>query len=147
MTIGFDPNAYEPKTFETIPVGRHRVRIEEITEKVSKTSGKDMVEIKLQVSGYSSRLFIYIVENEYANQNIGQILESTDMMDTIRQEGFHWSKLKGQIGGVQVKHENYEGEPRAKVAYWLSRDKVDDLPDWTEKRINVNDVEDPDVPF
>ena len=147
--IGFDPNSYEPKTFETIPIGRHRVRVEEYEETHSRQTGKSMVKIKLQVSGYSSRLFIYIVDNEYANQNIGTILESTDTMDDVKAEGFKWSMLIGRIGGVQVKHEQYDGEARAKVAYWLSRDKVETLPPWSEQKQqpSESELDDSDVPF
>jgi len=144
MSITFDPKSYTPQEFEKIPIGPHRVRISKIEDKVSK-SGNNMKEIVLEVSGYNRKLWVYIVEGEYANQNIGNILGSCGLLEIVEDEGFSWNLMIGKIGGVQVKHDGDWGE---KVAYWLRREKVEELPGWIEgKRTESVEVEDEDVPF
>ena len=49
----FNAEEYEEKDFAPIPIGDYRCRVEEVTEKKS-SSGNDMYEIKLAVSGQSS---------------------------------------------------------------------------------------------
>ena len=56
----FDESQVEELSFELVPVGKHRVRIESAEECKSK-NGNDMIKLIMQVSGMSSRLFHYIV--------------------------------------------------------------------------------------
>jgi hypothetical protein len=40
----------------------------------------------------------------------------------------NYSGWKGKVGGVRVKHEQYNGENQAKVAFCLNRKNQDKLP-------------------
>lgn len=125
----FDPNQYEAKEgFSIIPVGDHRVRIEDVISKQSK-SGRDMFEITLAVSGHSSRLWYYLVldpaDPKKTNQRIGDFFNSFGITDYNMANYPRW---KGKVGAVRVVHEEYNGEQQAKVRFCLNRKNQDKLP-------------------
>ena len=125
----FDPNQYEEKEgFSIIPVGDHRVRIEDVVSKQSK-SGRDMFEITLAVSGHSSRLWYYLVldpaDPKKTNQRIGDFFNSFGITDYNMA---NYSRWKGKVGAVRVVHEEYNGENQAKVRFCLNRKNQDKLP-------------------
>ena len=125
----FDPNQYEEKEgFSIIPVGDHRVRIEDVVSKQSK-SGRDMFEITLAVSGHSSRLWYYLVldsaDPKKTNQRIGDFFNSFGITDYNMANYLRW---KGKVGAVRVVHEEYNGEQQAKVRFCLNRKNQDKLP-------------------
>ena len=125
----FDPSMYEEKEgFSIIPVGDHRVRIEDVISKQSK-SGRDMFEITLAVSGHSSRLWYYLVldpaDPKKTNQRIGDFFNSFGITDYNMA---NYSRWKGKVGAVRVVHEEYNGEQQAKVRFCLNRKNQDKLP-------------------
>ena len=125
----FDPNQYEEKEgFSIIPVGDHRVRIEEVVSKQSK-SGRDMFEITMAVSGHSSRLWYYLVldpaDPKKTNQRIGDFFNSFGITDYNMA---NYSRWNGKVGAVRVVHEEYNGEQQAKVRFCLNRKNQDKLP-------------------
>ena len=79
MAWTFNPNEYEESSFSIIPVGDHRVRINDVISKKSK-AGNDMYEITLDVSGYGSKLWFYLVldpsDPKKTNQRIGTFFDS-----------------------------------------------------------------------
>ena len=128
----FDPNQYEEKEgFTIIPVGDHRVRINDVISKKSKNTGNDMFEIVLDVSGHSSKLWYYLVldpaDPKKTNQRIGDFFNSFGITSPAMGSGKQWI---GTVGAVRVKHEEYNGENRAKVAYCLARNRQDKLAPW-----------------
>lgn len=133
MAINWSFNAddYKESSFAPIPVGDHRVRIREAEECVSK-NGNDMIKLTLDVSGYSSTLWFYLVfmpdNPQMVNQRLGQIFSSFGItpgdMDTT-----HWV---GKVGAARVKHELFNGENQAKIGYFLSKEKQGQLPAWQE---------------
>lgn len=138
MTINsweFDPNDYNPNggVFELVPVGHHRVRIEEAKETVSKT-GKDMVVLTLCVSKHKGKLWFNLVfdlnNKAMTNQKLGEIWESFD----LKVGDMNLLSWKGKVGACNVKHKLKEGtsEMQAQVSYFLSRKKQEDLPAWAE---------------
>ena len=125
----FDPNMYEEKEgFSSIPVGDHRVRIEDVVSKQSK-QGRDMFEITLAVSGHSSRLWYYLVldpaDPKKTNQKIGDFFNSFGITDYNMA---NYSRWKGKVGAVRVVHEEYNSEMQAKVRFCLNRKNQDKLP-------------------
>ena len=124
----FDVTQYEEQDFQTIPAGDHRVRIADVAEKVSK-NGNDMFEITLEVSGYSSRLWYYLVldksDAKKTNQRIGDFFNSFGINDHNLGNGKQWI---GKVGAVRVKHEEYNGSMSAKVAFVINRKGQDKLP-------------------
>ena len=149
----FDAAQYEAQDFATIPVGDHRVRIADVEEKVS-SKGNDMYEITLDVNGYSSKLWFYLVldrnDHKKTNQRIGEFFDSFGIADHSMGTGKQWI---GKVGAVRVKHEEYNGSMSAKVAYVINRKKQDKLPPWKNlvapaaPIAPVNEINQDDLPF
>lgn len=115
----------------TIPAGRHRVRIASIMPKISKT-GKYMYEMTFDVSGYSSRLFNYLVfmpdNPKMTNGNIGDIVHSFGVSGQIDPELVPVGWV-GTVGACMVK---LDEESRSKISYFVAKEKAADLPPWKE---------------
>lgn len=133
----YNPEDYHENGFGLIPEGNYRVRIESALEKVSRT-GKDMIEITLAVSGYSSKIWFYLVfdsSNErmtqMTNQRLGSIYDSFG----IEQGDMNLDNWEGKTGGARIRQRaDNNGTMRSEVSYFLSRKKVDELPAWVEGR-------------
>ena len=128
MAWTFNPNEYEAQDFQTVPVGDHRVRIYDVISKNSK-AGNEMYEVTLEVSGYNSKLWFYLVidpsDPKKTNQRIGSFFDSFGITDYNMA---NYSRWKGKVGAVRVVHEEYNGEQQAKVRFCLSRKNQDKLP-------------------
>ena len=126
----FDASLYEEQDFSIIPAGDHRVRIEGVEEKVSK-SGNEMYEITLAVNGYNSKLWFYLVLDQSdvkkTTQRIGDFFDSFGIADKSMGSGKQWI---GKVGAVRVKHEEYNGNMSAKVNYVIKRKNQDKLEPW-----------------
>lgn len=127
----FNEADYQETAFAPIPVGDHRVRIASVEEQKS-SNGNDMLKIVLDVSGYSSTLWHFLVflpqNPQMTNQKLGQIFDSFG----IQPGNMNFSSWIGKVGGCRIKHEQYNGETKERVSYFLSRSKVDKLPAWQE---------------
>ena len=127
----FNASDYEETSFKPIPVGDHRVRIASAEEQIS-GSGRQMIKLVLEVSGYSSTIWHFIVfmnENQkLTNQKLGELWNSFG----IQQGNFNLNSWVGKVGAAKVKHETYNNEPSAKIAYFISKDRQDKLPMWKE---------------
>ena len=124
----FDANQYEEQDFSIIPAGDHRVRIADVEEKISK-SGNEMYEITFEVSGHNSKLWFYLVldqsDPKKTNQRIGDFFNSFGITTHALGSGKQWI---GKVGAVRVKHEEYNGNMSAKVAFVLNRKNQEKLP-------------------
>ena len=127
----FNASDYEETSFKPIPVGEHRVRIASAEEQTS-NSGRQMIKLVLEVSGYNATIWHFIVfmtENQkLTNQKLGEVFNSFG----ISQGNFNLQQWVGKVGAAKVKHEDYNGEPNAKIAYFINRDRQDKLPAWQE---------------
>lgn len=141
----------EEQEFEKIPVGEHRVRIAQVEKKQSK-SGNDMIEIILDVSGYSSRIWHYITflpdYPQITNRNLTQLFDSFGIADG----DFNTANWIGKVGACKTKEDEYG----AKVHYFIAKDKQDNLPPWKDAgtggtagkpAMKVFDDSDSDIPF
>ena len=126
----FDPSMYQEKQFEIIPVGDYRARIEDVTERKF-NSGNEGYEITLAINGYSSRMWLYLVLDHSnparTNQSLGDFFNSFGITSYALGTGKQWV---GSVGAVRVKHEAYNGENRAKIAYCIARNRQDKLAPW-----------------
>lgn len=126
----FDATQYKENDFQIIPVGDHRVRIVDVNEKRF-NSGNEGFEVTLEVNGYGSKLWFYLVLDasnpERTNQRIGEFFNSFGITNTAMGTGKQWI---GAVGAVRVKHEEYNGTQSAKVAYCINRGRQDKLPAW-----------------
>ena len=137
--MAWDYKREESRSFSTrIPEGKHRVRIKEAEKAVSK-SGNDMLVIQLEVSGYEGILYHYIVfmqdRPEITNRMLTQFFDS---FKDIPEGEFDTSKWVGKVGACAVKHEEYNGNINAKVAYFIGKDKQADLPAWKDHIVTAN---------
>ena len=127
----FNSNDYTEQSFKPIPVGDHRVRIASAEEQTS-SSGRQMIKLVLEVSGYSSTIWHYIVfmpdNQKLTNQKLGELWNSFG----IQQGNFNLNSWVGKVGAAKVKHETYNNEPSAKIAYFINKDRQDKLPAWQE---------------
>ena len=127
----FDSNDYEEQSFKPIPVGDHRVRILSAEEQTS-GSGRQMIKLVLNVSGYNATVWHFIVfmpENQkLTNQKLGELWNSFG----IPQGNFNLTQWVGRVGAAKIKHEDYNGESNAKVAYFINKERQDKLPVWKE---------------
>ena len=131
MAWTFDPTQYEEKSFQVIPAGDYRVRIADVEQKRF-NSGNEGYEITLDVNGFSSKLWYYLVLNasdpKKTNQKIGEFFNSFGIQNTAMGTGKQWV---GAVGAVRVRHEEYNGQTQAKVAYVLSKSRQDGLAPWS----------------
>lgn len=118
----------DDRDFPLIPEGRYRVVIVDAEKAVSKTSGNDMLVIKMLVSGYKSHVWAYIPFLDDKPEVTNRIL--TQMFDCfqIEEGNFNLNSYLGKAGGIAIKHEEYDGKTTAKFHYFLRHREVDKLP-------------------
>ncbi len=130
ISWNYDPSQYEEKNFEIIPVGDYRARISDVVVKKF-NSGNDGYEITLDINGYNSKMWFYLVLDasnvSQTNQRIGDFFNSFGIANPAMGTGKQWI---GAVGAVRVKHEQYNGENKAKVAYCIARNRQDKLAPW-----------------
>lgn len=127
----FSADDYAEQSFRPIPVGDHRVRIASAEEQTS-GSGKQMIKLVLDVSGHNATIWHYLVflpdNAKLTNQKLGELWNSFG----IPQGNFNLSEWQGKVGAAKVKHEPYNGEDTAKIAYFIAKDRQEKLPTWVE---------------
>ena len=126
----FDPSQYKEQNFALIPVGDYRVRIADVVEKTFK-SGNAGYEITLEVNGFNSKVWFYLILDasnpQQTNQRIGDFFNSFGITNPAMGTGKQWV---GAVGAVRIKHEEYNGENTAKVAYCIARSRQEKLAPW-----------------
>lgn len=126
----FDPSQYKENDFQIIPVGDYRARIADVVEKKF-SSGNEGYEITLEINGYNSKMWFYLVldasDPAKTNQRIGDFFNSFGITSPAMGTGKQWI---GTVGAIRVRHEDYNGSPRAKVAYCIGRNRQDKLAPW-----------------
>ena len=135
-------NVQDQPTFKLPPEGKYLVKIVSGEEKISRKSGKSMIELVCEIihPDYKCRLWEYIVDNEYAQQRIHDILQSCGVVPQIGQ-AITAQTFVGKTGAIKLKIEKSNGEDRARIAYWCLRDASAPAPETAQ-----NKVED-DIPF
>ena len=127
----FDNSQYTEVSFKPIPVGEHRVRIAQAEEGVSQ-AGNQMIKLMLEVSGHNGKIFhnvVFMQDNQQlTNQKLGELFNSFD----IQPGNFNLNTWVGKVGAAKVKQDIYNGEPQAKVAYFINKDRQNSLPAWVE---------------
>lgn len=120
----------EERKFEALPEGKYRVRIKSADKAVS-SKGNDMLVLQLEVSGSTKILYHYIVfmpdKAEITNRMLTQFFDS---FKDIEEGDFNMNNWIGKVGAVMLKHEEYNGEKRERISYFISADKQSDLPAW-----------------
>ncbi|MEK7993675.1 MAG: hypothetical protein AAB403_07710 [Planctomycetota bacterium] len=131
MGYVYDPKGYDPSksAAHEIPPAGAVVKCEIMQDGTeigtSKSSGKSMLTIKLEIckgeQGAGTWMRHYIVlEGEWAAQNIGRLFAALGW-PTDKARPLNVCDLIGKRVTVKVKHEQYEGQTRAKVSYLVAR--------------------------
>ena len=130
----YNPSEYTANSFTPISEGDHRVRISDVSYQIF-SNGKPGYEITLDVSGYNNKLWHYITidqqDTKKTNQRLGSFFNSFGVTDYNLDNYSHWT---GNYGAVRVRHDTYQGRTIARVAFCLSRDQQNRLPEWQDKQ-------------
>lgn len=129
--MAWDFKREESKGFDTkVPEGKHRIRIKDAQRAVSKT-GKDMLVLQFEISGYKELLYHYIVfmpdKPEITNRKLTQFFDS---FKDIPEGEFNMEKWIGAVGACEIKHEDYNGNQTSKIKYFIPASKQDGMPNW-----------------
>lgn len=135
--------------FEALPVGKYRLRIKDAEKAISK-GGNDMLIVTFEVSGSNQTLMHYIPfladKPEVTNRMLTQFFDSFGI-----DGDFNLANWKCKCGGCQTKMEEYDGNERARISYFLSKKQQEELPAWQDgekKKPTLTPVQDDDqMPF
>lgn len=112
-------NVQDPPVYKTPPEGDYSVQIIKGEEKISR-SGKNMIvlTLKIQHPEYHNEILYYIVDGEYIQQKLFNVMNSCGMTFT---KGMNVTaqSFVNRKGNIKVKHELYNNEVTLKVAKWL----------------------------
>ena len=109
----------ETPVYKIPPEGDYVCSVVSCEETVSK-SGANMFKFRLKIQHpeYKNELFYFIVQNQYAQQNIFDVMTSCGRALSpglaITAESF-----VGNVGKVRLKHDVYNGETQLRVTKWL----------------------------
>lgn len=135
-------NYKEENGYKELEVGAYRIRIAEATTTVSQ-SGKDMIKLVFDVSGTKSKLWHYIVfledRPEITNRNLTQLFDSFG----INRGDFILNHWIGKVGACQVKHDE---DGKARIQWFIPKNKQTELPAWQENN-DVISVKEDSLPF
>ncbi len=129
--------------------GKMRCVITKVEEKVSQSSGNDMIVVYVRPSNSKVDIRHYIVKNEYFNQNMSRFF---DAFPTIGDGNFAFPSWVGAEGAANF------GEDDAgyiKVKGWIPPSRAKDLPPFEGKApeqqsistLKEVDDDDDDMPF
>lgn len=118
--------------YTPIPEGDYRIRIKNADKAVS-SNGNDMLVLTFEVSGKKSMLFHNIVFlNDRPEITNSMLTRFFDSFKDIEDGDFNMNNWIGKVGAAHVYHDEYNGEVRAKIKYFINAKKQDDLPPWQE---------------
>ena len=132
----YNSNDYSARNFAPIPEGDYRVVITDVTEELF-NSGKEGFKITLDVPNHKSKLWYYLVldpcDSKKTNQRIGMFFDSFAIQDEDLSHYLNWI---GRDGAVRVRHNEYNGEIKAGVAFCLSRSQQQKFPGFNSSYAN-----------
>ena len=133
-------NVQETPAFKIPPVGDYNVLITKGEEKISK-SGKNMIvlTVKIQHPEYHNEIFDYIVDGEYAQQRIFNILKSCGITPTKGMSITH-NTFVNRSGKVRIKHEEYNGETQLRIHYWKAAASAPVEAEAPKSGVNPDDI-------
>lgn len=122
----------EERSFPVLPEGDYRIRIKSADKALSK-KGNDMLTLQFTVSGSGHTLFHYITfmddRPEITNRMLTQFF---DAFPGIPDGDFNMQNWIGKVGACRVKNEEYDGKQSAKIHYFLTGKRAEELPPWKE---------------
>ena len=133
LNFTYNPNDYEEVSYEPLPVGEYRIRIDFVEPKESK-NGNTYFAFEFAVSGDNRKLWYNLVltdDKKMTNQKLGAFFKSFGITDY---DLTHWQYWPGKVGACKTKIRPAEGEysARAEVHYFLPPEKAEKLAPWVE---------------
>lgn len=107
--------------FFVIPPGEYDVLIAKAEESISKSSGKDMIKLELNIltPPYDKRkLWYYIIDDQYADSKVINIFASAGKPAPAN---IHAGIFQGLRCRVKTKNREFNGNMQAEVDRWLSQ--------------------------
>lgn len=132
--FSFNPDDYEDTSFEPLPAGKYRVRIDNVEQKMSK-GGNPYWQLELAVSGDNRKIWHNITFLKDNMQRTGEILKKFFNAFGITDYNLNnWHQWVGRTGGAKTKIRPAEGqyEARAEVHFFLTPEETSKLPAWKE---------------
>ena len=122
----------EETSFAPLSEGKYRIRVRAV-EKAESKSGNEMLVFQFDVSGSGKVIYHYItfLPNNPSVTN-GQLTQFFDSFKDIQDGDFNILNWVGKVGAAKIKHEEYNGEKRERISYFIKADKQNDLPPWQE---------------
>ena len=132
----YNSNDYTERKFSLIPEGDYRVTISDVTEELF-NSGNEGFRITLDVPNHTGKLWYYLSldprDPKKTNQRLGMFFDSFAIQDTDLSHYMSWT---GRDGAVRVRHNMYNGEMKANVAFCLSRSQQKKFPGFNSSCTN-----------
>ena len=122
----------EEQHFEPLPEGKYRIRVRSV-EKAMSSKGNDMLVFQFDVSGSNKVIYYYLVfMSDRPEITNGKLTQFFDSFKDIKDGDFNTANWVGKVGACMIKHEDYQGEKRERISYFIKADKQNDLPPWKE---------------
>lgn len=122
----------EESQFAVLPEGAYRIRVRSVEKAVSST-GKDMLVFQFDVSGSAKVIYYNLVfmpdRPEITN---GKLTQFYDSFKDIPDGDFNLQNWVGKVGAAMIKHDEYNGEKRERISYFIKAGKQNGLPPWKE---------------
>ena len=135
-----------------LPEGEHTVKIVAAEEAISKTSGRDMIKLTLQVllnvQFASQKITYFIVDDEKADDKVVKLFKACGKQPPAM---ITPSIFVGLVGKVKTKNTEFNGEVRPEIHYWVRPPADVELKPWNPEAGN-NTQENPlnsadNIPF
>jgi len=82
-----------------------------------------MIVVTIQPNGSNIKIKHYIVKNDWFNRNMTELFDSFN----IDEGDFNFVSWVGAVGAAKLKEDE---KGYLKVAWFINRDKADNLPEW-----------------
>lgn len=131
--FAFNPDEYEERSFEPLPAGKYRVRIDNVEPKQSK-NGNMYFAFELAVSGDNRKIWHNLVltsDKKVTNDKLGAFFKAFGITDYNLN---NWAQWAGRVGGAKTKIRPAEGqyEAKAEIHYFLPPEETEKLGPWKE---------------
>lgn len=136
---------YKREEGSRLEPGEYRVEIVDVKETESK-AGNPMIVITIKPNGSNIKINHYIVKNEWFNRNMTDFFDSFN----INEGDFNFIGWIGAVGAAKLKEDE---NGYLKVAWFISKDKADKLPEWIGEKperqtvTEFTEVETDDMPW
>ena len=131
--FAFDPNEYEERSYETLPAGEYRIRIDNVEPKTSK-NGNPYFAFEFAVSGDNRKIWHNLVltsDKKVTNDKLGAFFTSFGIKDYDLSKFHTWF---GKIGACKTKVRPAEGNygEKAEIHFFMSPERAEELEPWKE---------------